>query len=79
MTEKIGVGLIGCGGIARMKHLPALRANADKARLVAVSDVNLAGAQALAAEYGDDVAVYESYAELLADARVDVVHVCSPQ
>lgn len=42
MTEKIGVGLIGCGGIARMKHLPALRANADKARLVAVSDVNLA-------------------------------------
>ena len=78
MTDKIGVGLIGCGGIARMKHLPALRANADKARLVAVSDVNLAGAKALAEEYGGEVSVYASYEELLADANVDAVHVCSP-
>ena len=36
---KLKVGIIGCGGIANQKHLPALKACADMADLVAFCDI----------------------------------------
>jgi len=78
VSDLLNVAIVGCGGIAGMKHLPAIRANSNLARLVAVQDVDVQRAQALAQSWGDDVRVYETVEELLQDDRVDVVHVCTP-
>ena len=31
--EKLRVAIVGCGGIANQKHMPSLKANADKANI----------------------------------------------
>ena len=37
--EKLRVAIVGCGGIANQKHMPSLKANADKAEMVAFCDI----------------------------------------
>ena len=37
--EKLKVGIIGCGGIANSKHLPALKSQNKKAEIVAFCDI----------------------------------------
>lgn len=68
------VGVIGAGNIAQ-SHLTAYAANPD-VELVAIADVNLDRAQAVAANYGI-VRAYGSPEELLADPDVDGVSVCT--
>ena len=76
--SKLKVGIIGCGGIANGKHLPALKKNPD-VELVAFCDIRLERAEKAAKEYGTpDAKVYEDYKELLADKAIDVVHVLTP-
>lgn len=76
--EKLRVGIIGCGGIALGKHLPAL-SNLDSVELVAFNDFVEDRARSAAKEYGsDDAKVYTSYEALLEDKTVDVVHVLTP-
>jgi len=78
---KIRVAIIGCGGIANQKHLPAFRANADRADLVAFCDIIEERAVKAAKEYGtEDAKVYTDYTELLADKslNLDLVHVLTP-
>ena len=52
--EKVKVGIIGCGGIANGKHLPALKNLSDDGRveLVAFCDIIEERAQKAAKEYG---------------------------
>lgn len=77
--EKLRIGIIGCGGIANGKHLPALKAQAVRADLVAFCDIIVERAEKAASEYGTpDARVYEDYHELLADPTIDAVHVCTP-
>ena len=77
--EKLRVGIIGCGGIANGKHMPALRSQADKADMVAFCDIVVERAEKAAKEFGAPGAkVYENYRELLEDGSIDVVHVCTP-
>ena len=77
--EKLKVGLIGCGGIANQKHLPALVSQKDKCEMVAFCDIIPERAQKAAAGYGIEGAkVYEDYHDLLADPSIDVVHVLTP-
>ena len=77
--KKLNVAIIGCGGIANNKHMPALKANADLCRMVAFCDTVKERAEKAAAEYGTaDVKVYTDYNELLKDETIDVVHVCTP-
>lgn len=33
--EKLKIAIVGCGGIANQKHMPSIRANAEKAEMVA--------------------------------------------
>ena len=78
MSEKIKVGIIGCGGIANGKHMPAI-AKIKEAEMVAFCDVVVERAEAAAVKYGVEGAkVYEDYKELLKDESIDVVHVCTP-
>jgi len=77
--KKLKIGLIGCGGIANNKHMPALSQLSDKCEMVAFCDIVEERAQKAAAQYGTpDAKVYTDYNELLADESIDVVHVLTP-
>ena len=51
MTEKIRVGIIGCGKVADERHMPVLKDNRDMA-VVAVADTNSENMRHIAAKYG---------------------------
>jgi UDP-N-acetylglucosamine 3-dehydrogenase len=73
--KKLRVGVIGCGSIARYRHLPEYAANPN-VELVAVCDNNAERALEIGEKYG--VPSYTSYVELLRNAEVDAVSVCTP-
>ncbi|HEU24013.1 MAG: oxidoreductase [Mesoaciditoga sp.] len=76
--EKVRVGIIGCGGIANGKHLPAL-SKIKEVEIVGFCDLIEERAAKAAKEYGSKNAkVYKDYRELLKDKSIDVVHVCTP-
>ena len=78
MEKKLRIGIIGCGGIARGKHMPALK-KIKEVEMVAFCDIIRERAEKAAKEYGvPDAKVYEDYKELLADQTIDVVHVLTP-
>ena len=69
----IRVGIIGCGKIAQVRHLPEYAANPN-AEIVAFYDKNMTRAQDMAATYGGKV--YNSFYELVDDPNVDAVSIC---
>ncbi|MCD8506679.1 MAG: Gfo/Idh/MocA family oxidoreductase [Alkalibacterium thalassium] len=72
------IGIIGCGGIANGKHLPAL-AKLEDVQMVAFCDVVGRRAGRASEEYGAEGSkVYTDYKELLKDENIDVVHVLTP-
>ncbi|WP_079908162.1 Gfo/Idh/MocA family protein [Paenibacillus sp. 32352] len=78
MSKKLKVAVIGCGGIAKGKHLPSL-AKLEQVELVAFCDIIVERAEQAAEKYGVAGAkVYEDYRELLNDKSIQVVHVCTP-
>ncbi len=78
MQKKLRIGIIGCGGIANGKHMPALKKQPE-VELVAFCDLIEQRAIDAAKKYGTpDAKVYTDYKELLKDPTIDVVHVCTP-
>ncbi|MGN7453454.1 Gfo/Idh/MocA family protein [Paenibacillus pasadenensis] len=78
MTQTLRVGIIGCGGIANGKHLPALSQNKHVV-LAAFCDIEVDKARDAAEKYGiEGAGVYADYRELLKDGSLDVIHVCTP-
>lgn len=76
---KLKIGIIGCGGIANQKHLPALSQFKDICEMVAFCDIQIERAEKAAKEYGTkDAKVYVDYKELLKDESIDIVHVLTP-
>jgi predicted dehydrogenase len=74
MTErKLGVGVIGTGGIARGAHLPNLVRN-PRVNLVAVADIDVASARQAAELYGA-ASYYDNYQDLLDNPEVEAVFV----
>ena len=73
-TASLGIGIIGLGGIAE-SHLTALRTTTS-ARLVAVCDLDAERAAGVA--HAERCIGYGSVEELLADAAVEAVIVCTP-
>ena len=67
------IGIIGCGKIAQVRHIPEYAAHPD-AELAGFYDLNEGRADELAAQYGGKA--YSSYEELLADPQIDAVSVC---
>lgn len=75
---KTKVGIIGCGGIANGKHMPALKAVKDL-EMVAFCDIIPEKAEEAKEKYGTpDAKVYTDYKELLKDPEIVAVHVCTP-
>jgi predicted dehydrogenase len=78
MEKKVKVGIIGCGGIANGKHMPALSKLGD-VEMVAFCDLVLEKAEKAKEKYGaPEAKVYTDYQELLKDPEIEVVHVCTP-
>lgn len=69
----IGIGIIGCGKIAQVRHLPEYADN-QNVRIAGVFDNNTERAQEIAARYG--AKAYDSLEELLASPDIDAVSVC---
>ena len=77
--DKLKVGVIGCGGIANLKHFPAMAKAKERIELVACCDVVEERAAAAAAKYGEKGAkVYVDYRKMLEDKSIDMVHVLTP-
>ncbi|GLX66472.1 Gfo/Idh/MocA family protein [Paenibacillus glycanilyticus] len=78
MSKLLKVGIIGCGGIANGKHLPAL-SNNKNVEIVAFCDIVEERAVEASQKYGAEGSkVYTDYKELIADPSIDVVHVLTP-
>jgi len=74
----VNIGVIGCGGIANGKHLPSLKRQKG-VRLIGFCDVIESRAREAADTYGVEGAkVYTDYRELLRDADIVAVNVCTP-
>lgn len=69
------VGVIGCGSIAKFRHLPEYAAN-EAAEIIAVCDIVSERAEDAAKTY--DAKAYTDYEELLKDEAIDVISVCLP-
>lgn len=76
---KLQVAIVGCGGIANNKHMPALKKQSALCDMVAFCDIIEERAVKAAKEFGTaDAKVYTDYTELLKDESIDVVHVLTP-
>ncbi len=69
----VNIGIIGCGKIAQVRHLPEYAAN-PRAKLTGYYDINEARAREVAAKYGGTI--YDSYFDLLKDPEIDAVSIC---
>jgi predicted dehydrogenase len=72
-TAPLRVGVVGCGVIAQVMHLPHLKELGDRFEVKALCDVSEPVARACAAYYGVED-VYTSWPEMI-EARLDVVMV----
>ena len=70
----IKVGIIGCGKIAQVRHIPEYASNPNT-EVYGFYDINLARAEELAKQYGGKA--FASYEELLADESIEAVSVCA--
>ncbi len=78
MGQLLKVAIVGCGGIANGKHLPALHRN-NQVEIVAFCDIIEERAVKAAEQYGTpDAKTYTDFRELLKDGNIDIVHVCTP-
>lgn len=68
-----GIGIIGCGKIAQVRHIPEYAENPD-AKLVGFYDINQQRAEELAKKYG--AKAFASVEDLLADESIDAVSIC---
>lgn len=75
--RKLKAGIVGCGGIANGKHLPAMK-KSDLYEIVAFCDIIRERAEKAKKEYGtEDAKVFEDYQELIKE-DLDVVYVTTP-
>lgn len=72
---KLKIGVIGCGSIARHRHLLEYAMH-DDVEIVSVCDIVTERAEEMAALYG--AKAYTDYQDLLRDQEVDAVSVCTP-
>ena len=77
MPEKLRVGIVGCGAIANIRHIPAFLKLKDQATLQAVCDKNESLAGETARKYSVP-GVYADLTEMLAKEKLDIIDICTP-
>lgn len=77
MTEKLRVGIVGCGLIAQAKHIPGFRRLRSKTILQAVCDRNRDLAGETAHKYGIPGA-YTELSDMLSAQDLDIIDICTP-
>jgi predicted dehydrogenase len=71
-------GIIGCGGITERRHAPVLAA-LDGVELVALADVSQERIDLLGEKHGvAEAGRFTDYEQMLRDAELDIVHICTP-
>ena len=75
LDRVIGVGVIGCGEIAQLMHLPYLH-ELPAFRIAALCDISPGTVQRVAEQYGAP-AQYTDHRALLADPNVEAVLICT--
>jgi len=86
MPDKIKLAIIGCGGIARNRHVTGLtllkNAGFDRFELVAACDVNREQAELLAQHarehQGANPTIYTDWQECIQKEKLDAVDICLP-
>lgn len=73
--KPLKIGVIGCGSIAKHRHIPEYMAN-EHAEIVAVCDIVKDRAEEMADQIG--AKAYTDYKELLKDESIKAVSVCTP-
>lgn len=73
--ERIRIGIIGAGGIAKSRHIPALLELKLEAEVTAICDVNIETAEQAAVPFHQPF-VTDDYHDVL--SRVDAVIICTP-
>ncbi|TAV90177.1 Gfo/Idh/MocA family protein [Rhizobium leguminosarum] len=71
------VGIVGCGEVTQIIHLPALRQLPGQFAVTALCDVSSTVLEGVAADL-PDAAIYSDYRQLVVDTNVDVVLVANP-
>lgn len=74
--KKLKLVVIGCGGIAKYSHLPALT-EINEVEVVGLCDIKIEKAEALAEKFNIKK-VYTDYKEILEDEEIDAVDICTP-
>ena len=77
MADKLKVGIVGCGAVATLRHIPAFRRLKKNAVIQAVCDRN----EDLALEVASKYKIPMAYAELstmLSKEKLDIVNICTP-
>ena len=77
MSNKLKVGIVGCGLIARKRHLPRFLKLKKQVDIRAVCDRNENLAQQTAAEYGIN-GIYHDFTEMLSKEDLDIIDICTP-
>lgn len=75
-TKAFNVALVGCGNIS-YNHLTAIAA-LDNVNLVALCDTKPERAEARKNEFKLDAKIYTDYEEMLANEKLDAVHIATP-
>src|SRR5690625_3207362 len=73
--RKLKMGIIGVGGIAQDRHIPAYQALSDKVEITAIQDLKITKAKEVAKKFNIPY-VFSNYEELF--AAVDAVTICTP-
>ena len=73
-SEKLRVGIIGCGSIHH-QHVSALIAD-ERVTLAAFADIEPARAEKSASTYGGKA--YTDYIKMIVSEQLDAVHICTP-
>ena len=76
MAKQMRVGVVGCGKIARVRHVPEIE-GARGGKVVALCDPVIKRAEALREEQVPNAGVYADFEEMLG-ADLDAVSICTP-
>jgi predicted dehydrogenase len=78
IMRKVKIGIVGCGGIANGKHLPAIQRNGNF-EILAFCDIKKERAEEAKKQYGTESSkVYTDYRDLLKENELEAVYVLTP-